>query len=145
MEKQVHTMPPIFDGQSRILILGSFPSVKSRQVQFYYGNPQNRFWNVLAGVLGETVPEAAEGRRCFLLSHGIALWDVIKSCVTAVSGMQSPMICLAFWRDAQSGGSTQTGRRQQTSTASYCSLRRDGRPSHYPLPALPTPPTPWSA
>ena len=89
MEKQVHTIPPIFDGRSRILILGSFPSVKSRQVQFYYGNQQNRFWNVLAGVLGETVPEAAEERRRFLLSHGIALWDVIQSCVITGSADSS--------------------------------------------------------
>ena len=89
MEKQVHTINPIFDGRSRILILGSFPSVKSRQVQFYYGNPQNRFWNVLAGVLGETVPEAAEERRRFLLSHGIALWDVIQSCVIPGSAASS--------------------------------------------------------
>ncbi len=89
MEKQIHTIPPVFDGRSRVLILGSFPSVKSRQVQFYYGNPQNRFWNVLAGVLGETAPDTAEDRRRFLLTHGIALWDVIASCTISGSADSS--------------------------------------------------------
>lgn len=75
-----HEFPPVFDGNSRILILGSFPSVKSREQQFYYGHPQNRFWKILAGLLEEEIPAEAEGRREFLLSHGIALWDVIDSC-----------------------------------------------------------------
>lgn len=80
MARFTHTLPPICDGSSRILILGSFPSVQSRAVQFYYGNPRNRFWTVLARVLGEPVPDSIEGREAFLLEHHIALWDVIASC-----------------------------------------------------------------
>lgn len=75
-----HPFPPVFDENSRALILGSFPSVKSREVSFYYGNPQNRFWRVLAALFGGDVPSTVEDKRAFLLSHGIALWDVIASC-----------------------------------------------------------------
>lgn len=75
-----HPFPPVFDDNSRVLILGSFPSVKSREVSFYYGNPQNRFWRVLAALFGGDVPSTVEEKRAFLLSHGIALWDVIASC-----------------------------------------------------------------
>lgn len=75
-----HPFPPVFDENSRVLILGSFPSVKSREVSFYYGNPQNRFWRVLAALFGGDMPSTVEEKRAFLLSHGIALWDVIASC-----------------------------------------------------------------
>lgn len=75
-----HQFAPIFDAQSRILILGTFPSVKSRENQFYYGHPQNRFWKVLARMTGETVPETIEEKTNLLLHHGIAVWDVIASC-----------------------------------------------------------------
>lgn len=75
-----HPFPPVFDENSRVLILGSFPSVKSREVSFYYGNPQNRFWRVLAALFGGDVPSTVEEKRAFLLSHGVALWDVIASC-----------------------------------------------------------------
>lgn len=75
-----HPFPPVFDENSRVLILGSFPSVKSREVSFYYGNPQNRFWRVLAALFGGDVPSTVDEKRAFLLSHGIALWDVIASC-----------------------------------------------------------------
>lgn len=76
----VHTFEPIYDGQSEILILGSFPSVKSRENQFYYGHPQNRFWKVTAGVFGEEVPLTIEEKKCFLLRNHLAVWDVIASC-----------------------------------------------------------------
>lgn len=79
-EHLIHTIPPIYDGNSKILILGSFPSVKSREVSFYYGHPQNRFWRVLAAVLGCAVPSSNEEKTALLQSHNIALWDVIKSC-----------------------------------------------------------------
>lgn len=72
--------PPVFDGQSKVLILGSFPSVKSREVGFYYGNRQNRFWQTVCGYFGECVPETVSGKREFLLRRRIALWDVITSC-----------------------------------------------------------------
>lgn len=80
METVTHPIPPLFDVSSRILILGSFPSVKSREGLFFYHHPQNRFWKVLAGVLEEPVPGSIEEKKIFLLKHRIALWDVIASC-----------------------------------------------------------------
>ena len=75
-----HPIPPVYDGNSKILILGSFPSVKSREQQFFYGHKQNRFWRVLAQVFGCDAPESITEKRAFLLSHHIAVWDVIASC-----------------------------------------------------------------
>ena len=77
---QVHNIPPLFDENSEILILGSFPSQKSREAQFFYGHPQNRFWLVLSGILGESLPKSIGEIREMLLKNKIALWDVIKSC-----------------------------------------------------------------
>ena len=77
---QQHTIPPVFDQNSRILILGSFPSVRSREVGFFYGHPQNRFWRTLAHVFGGEPPQTVGEKRAFLLSNRIALWDVIASC-----------------------------------------------------------------
>lgn len=87
MEKQpqLHTIAPVYDENSRILILGSFPSVKSREAAFFYGHPQNRFWRVLAAVLGEETPQTAAEKKSLLLRHGVALWDVIASCDIAGS------------------------------------------------------------
>ena len=76
----VHPIPPVYDGASRILILGSFPSVRSREACFFYGHPQNRFWKVTAAVFGEPVPQTVEEKRAFLLRNHIAVWDVIASC-----------------------------------------------------------------
>ena len=76
---------PVFDEKSRVLILGSFPSVKSRAVGFYYGNPQNKFWRTLEAFFGEAVPKDADGRRAYVLKHGVALWDVVLSCTIAGS------------------------------------------------------------
>ncbi len=76
----VHPIAPVFDKNSKLLILGSFPSVKSRENGFFYGHPQNRFWRVTAAVLGCAVPESIEEKKSFLLGNGIALWDVIASC-----------------------------------------------------------------
>ena len=75
-----HTIDPVYNEQSQILILGSFPSVKSREQQFFYGHKQNRFWKVLAGVLGCDVPQSVEEKKAMLLLHHIAVWDVIQSC-----------------------------------------------------------------
>ena len=80
MQTVHHPIAPVFDAQSRILILGSFPSVKSRETAFFYGHPQNRFWNVVSAVLGCTRPQTVEEKRQMLLAHHIALWDVIASC-----------------------------------------------------------------
>lgn len=73
---------PCFTLNSRILILGSFPSVMSRAQNFYYGNPRNRFWLTLAKIFGEDTPSSIEDKKSFLARHGIALWDVVKSCRT---------------------------------------------------------------
>ncbi len=78
--KVTHTFEPIYDKKSEILILGTFPSVKSRESAFYYGHPQNRFWKVLAGLTGEKVPESIEEKKALLLKHGFAIWDVIRTC-----------------------------------------------------------------
>jgi len=75
-----HTIPPVYDNQSRVLILGSFPSVKSREQQFFYGHKQNRFWRVMAQLLGCDVPVDIEQKKRMLLTHHIAVWDVIASC-----------------------------------------------------------------
>lgn len=71
---------PVFDENSRVLILGSFPSVKSRQVRFYYGNKQNRFWKTVCGFFGEEVPETVEAKKEFLHRRKIALWDMVTEC-----------------------------------------------------------------
>ena len=76
----IHPIPPVFDASSRVLVLGSFPSVKSREAQFFYGHPQNRFWKVLAGIFGEDVPKTIPEKRAFLLRNHVAVWDVIHSC-----------------------------------------------------------------
>ena len=76
---------PVFDDKSRVLILGSFPSVKSRAVGFYYGNPQNKFWRTLGAFFHEEPPKEADGRRAYVLKHGVALWDVVLSCTIAGS------------------------------------------------------------
>ena len=76
----IHNIDPVYDINSRILILGSFPSVKSREQQFFYGHKQNRFWRVVAQVLECEVPEDTAQKRAMLLTHHVALWDVIESC-----------------------------------------------------------------
>ena len=76
----VHPIPPLYDKNSRVLILGSFPSVKSREAQFFYGHPQNRFWKVIAAVFDEEVPNTIPEKKALLKRNKIALWDVIHSC-----------------------------------------------------------------
>ena len=80
MNKQVHNIKPVSDRDSKILILGSFPSVKSREQVFFYAHPQNRFWKILAALFKEEVPENVEDKKEFLHRNHIALWDVIESC-----------------------------------------------------------------
>ncbi|MCH5255124.1 MAG: DNA-deoxyinosine glycosylase [Lachnospiraceae bacterium] len=77
---EYHNIPPLYDKNSKILILGSFPSVKSREGQFFYHHPQNRYWKVMAAVTGCPVPETIEEKKEMILSHRIAMWDVIASC-----------------------------------------------------------------
>lgn len=76
----LHPIPPVFDENSKVLILGSFPSVRSREEGFFYGHPQNRFWKVTSSVFGENTPSGTEEKKAFLLRNHIALWDVIGSC-----------------------------------------------------------------
>lgn len=75
-----HGFGPVYHKDSKILVLGSFPSVKSREVSFFYGHPQNRFWKVIAQVFHEEVPETIDSKKQLLQKHKIALWDVIQSC-----------------------------------------------------------------
>ena len=79
-QKIIHPIPPLYDNTSRILILGSFPSVKSREAMFFYGHPQNRFWRVMAALFEEEFPETVPQRRELLVRHHIAAWDVIGAC-----------------------------------------------------------------
>ena len=80
LEHIEHDIPPTFDERSRVLVLGTMPSPRSREVGFNYGHPRNRFWPVMAALAGEDVPATTEDRRAFCLRHGIALWDVLASC-----------------------------------------------------------------
>lgn len=79
-KKVKHPFPPLYDENSQILILGSFPSVKSREVKFFYGHPQNRFWKVVADVFDEKIPETIEDKKSLILKNHLALWDVISEC-----------------------------------------------------------------
>ena len=79
-ETIVHPIPPLYREDSEILILGSFPSVKSRETAFFYGHPQNRFWKVMAAVFEDSVPADVPQKKEFLLRHRVAVWDVIHSC-----------------------------------------------------------------
>lgn len=76
----IHPFAPVCDEASHVLVLGTFPSVKSRQNGFYYGHPQNMFWRVLAAIYGEALPTSIGEKRALLLKHNIALWDVLQSC-----------------------------------------------------------------
>lgn len=80
MDRVVHEIPPVWNGSSEILILGSFPSVKSREGRFFYHHPQNRFWKVLASIWERRIPESIEEKRALLYDCHIAVWDVIASC-----------------------------------------------------------------
>ena len=84
-----HPFPPLYNKDSRVLILGSFPSVKSRKQKFFYGHPQNRFWKVISAVFKCDEPETIEEKKQFLYENGIALWDVIASCEIAGSSDSS--------------------------------------------------------
>ena len=82
----VHPFGPLYDAHSRVLILGSLPSVRSREAMFFYGHPQNRFWPLIARLLGEAVPVSVDDKKALLLRRHVALWDTIYSCDIAGSG-----------------------------------------------------------
>ncbi len=75
-----HEFEPVYDENSDILILGTFPSVKSREQNFYYGHPQNRFWKVISGLFKEEIPKTIDEKKTLLLKHRIAIWDVVSEC-----------------------------------------------------------------
>lgn len=79
-ERVTHPFGPLYDENSEVLVLGSIPSPKSREVNFFYGHPQNRFWPVLAAVFGEPAPRSIEEKRALALRHHVALWDTLASC-----------------------------------------------------------------
>lgn len=79
-EQIIHPLKPIYDSNSKILILGTMPSIKSRENKMYYSHPKNRFWKVLASIFNESIPHTNEEKEKFLLKHNIALWDVLKTC-----------------------------------------------------------------
>ena len=88
--RQTHEFEPVYDERSRILILGTFPSVKSREQHFYYGHPQNRFWKLLAALTQwPQIPQTIEEKKQMLLENEIAIWDVIQSCDIAGSSDSS--------------------------------------------------------
>ena len=88
-EHIVHPIPPLYDENSRVLVLGSFPSIKSREAMFFYGHPQNRFWRLLALLCGEPEPKTVEEKKRLALSHGVAMWDSIHSCTIVGSSDSS--------------------------------------------------------
>ena len=94
-----HPIPPLYGPDSEKLILGSFPSVKSREARFFYGHPQNRFWKILAALCGEDVPKSIEEKTRLVLDHGFALWDVIASC--EIVGSSDSSITNAVANDLQ--------------------------------------------
>ena len=85
----IHPIPPLYDESSRVLILGSFPSVKSREAMFFYGHPQNRFWKLMALLFDADVPSTVDEKKRLVLSHGIAMWDTIHSCTITGSSDSS--------------------------------------------------------
>ena len=85
----IHPIPPLYDENSRVLILGSFPSVKSREAMFFYGHPQNRFWKLMALLFEADIPSTVEEKKRLVLSHGIAMWDTIHSCTITGSSDSS--------------------------------------------------------
>ena len=88
-QRIIHPIPPLYDADCKILILGSFPSIKSREAMFFYGHPQNRFWSLLARLFDEPVPQSVDEKRMLALKHHIAMWDTIRSCTITGSSDSS--------------------------------------------------------
>lgn len=88
-QRIVHPIPPLFNENSNTLILGSFPSVKSREAMFFYGHPQNRFWKLMALLFDEEFPQTVDEKKRLILTHHLALWDTIHSCTITGSSDSS--------------------------------------------------------
>ena len=129
-----HEFAPVYDANSRILILGSFPSVKSREQQFFYGHPQNRFWKVLAAVLSCGIPQTIQEKKEMLLSHGSQ--SVTSSAqVTVRSEMWYQTICARFWKRGRSRPSMQTAAQQNGCMTGFRRMHARWRRSAFRLPA----------
>ena len=143
----VHTFEPVYDDKSEVLILGSFPSVKSRESRFYYGHPQNRFWKVTAGIFGEDVPQTIEEKREFLLRNHIAVWDVIASCDIVGSSDSSIRNVVAndmqvILQQAHIRGIYANGDKAYQLFLKYC--KEEGQPAVYKLPSTSPANAAWS-
>ena len=145
----VHPIPPLFDAQSRVLILGSFPSVKSREAKFFYGHPQNRFWRVLAALTGSPLPATIEEKTRLILENHFALWDSIASCTITGSSDSSirdvvPNDLSVILDHAPSRRSSATARPPLPVTAGILSRSRTAQPPRFPPPVRPMPHGRWS-
>lgn len=134
----IHTFEPVCNSESYLLILGSFPSVKSRENQFYYGHPQNRFWKVAAGIFGEKIPVTIEEKRTFLLRNHLAVWDVIASCDIIGSSDSSIKNVKAndmdvILKQADIRAIFANGDKAYRLFLKYC--KREGQPGVYKLPS----------
>lgn len=118
-----HTLAPVYDSSSRVLILGTMPSPKSREAGFYYAHPQNRFWPVLAALFAEPIPAAAADKKDFALRHHIALWDVLHAGLrgrgTAPSAIPCQTILRGCWKKARFGQFLPRGKRRPASTGAF--------------------------
>ena len=128
----VHPIPPFFDETSKILVLGSFPSVRSRESGFFYGHPQNRFWKVMAALFSEEVPRTVPEKAALLKRHRIAAWDSIFSCDIEGSSDSSitnvvPSDLSEIFRTADIRAVFTNGKKSHEVYARYC-LPDTGRP-----------------
>lgn len=132
----LHPLEPVFDAHSRVLILGTMPSPTSREHGFYYAHPQNRFWQVLAVVLGTTVPPGAAERKAFLLHHKIAVWDVLQSCIIHSAddaSIRQPVAndFTAIFAEAPLRAVFTTGKQATNLYKKHCMSRPGTLPPHY--------------
>ena len=125
-EHITHSFEPVYDKNSRILILGTLPSVASRENNFYYGHKQNRFWKLLAHLLDEPVPEAIYEKKHMLLNNHIAIWDVIQSC--DIKGSSDSSIKNVEPTDIRKSRSLQTEIRQDSFTKSISFRLQEWQP-----------------
>ncbi len=142
-EHVTHTFEPVFDKDSEILILGSLPSVKSREQNFYYGHPQNRFWKMMAEIYREPVPETMEEKRRILLRRHVALWDVISSCDIVGSSDSTiknvvPNDIRGILEKSAVGKICFNGKKAYELFMRYCGLPESAAPKAYELVPLPS-------
>ena len=133
MEKIISPLEPVYDSHSKILILGTIPSPNSREMGFYYGHPQNRFWRILSAVLQEPAPQGAEQKAAYVRRHGIALYDVLRACEiqgASDASIQNPVasdLCPIF-RAAQIRAVFTTGKKAAALYKKY-QQQRTGMPA----------------